>query len=456
MPPTLNKLTQTRRRFLGGAAMTMLAARLGTTGSARAQTTSTSEERTMTMTMTAPNALQNTGNPAIRPFRVAIPQADLDDLRQRLAITRWPDKETVADGSQGAPLAKLQELVGYWDTDYDWRKVEGQLNALPQFITEIDGLDFHFLHIKSQYENALPLLVTHGWPGSVIEQLKIVEPLTDPTAHGGTAGDAFHLVIPSLPGYGFSAKPITTGWGPERIAQAWAELMKRLGYDRYVAQGGDWGSVITETMGLQAPAGLLGIHVNLPAAVPPDVAQALATGTAPAGLSKDEQTAFDMLLAGRKVAALEYFAMMTARPQALGYGQADSPAGLAAWVLVHPGFAAWAYGDDSSQSLSKDDVLDNATLYWLTNTATSAGRLYWENKGRSPVLASVWKSDQIALPVAISIFLEDAYLPPESWARRAFPTLTYYNRVPKGGHFAAWEQPELFAAELRAAFKSLR
>jgi pimeloyl-ACP methyl ester carboxylesterase len=393
---------------------------------------------------------------AVRPFRVEVPQADLDDLRRRLAATRWPEKETVADGSQGPQLAKLRELVGYWGTAYDWRTVEARLNALPQFLTAIDGLDVHFIHVKSPEPNALPLLVTHGWPGSVIEQLKIVGPLVNPTAHGGTAEDAFDLVIPSLPGYGFSGKPTTTGWGPERIAQAWAELMTRLGYDRYVAQGGDWGSVITETMGLQAPAGLLGIHVNLPAAVPPDVAQALATGAAPAGSSKDEQAAFAMLLAGRKVAALEYFAMLTARPQAVGYGMTDSPAGLAAWVLVHPGFATWAYGDDPAQSLTRDDVLDDITLYWLTNTATSAARLYWENQGRSPVLASVWKSDQIKLPVAISVFLEDAFLPPESWARRAFPTLTYYHQVAKGGHFAAWEQPELFAAELRAAFKSLR
>jgi pimeloyl-ACP methyl ester carboxylesterase len=408
------------------------------------------------MTVTQRDATPDTTSSAVRPFRVAIPQADLDDLRRRLAATRWPDKETVADGSQGPQLAKMQELVGYWDTDYDWRKVEARLNALPQFMTTIDGLDIHFIHVRSQQPNAMPLLVTHGWPGSVIEQLKIVDPLVNPTAHGGTAADAFDLVIPSLPGYGFSGKPTEAGWGPERIAGAWGELMKRLGYERYVAQGGDWGSVITETMGLQAPQGLLGIHVNLPAAVPPDVTAALASGTAPAGLTDEERAAFDMLLAGRKVAALEYFAMLTARPQALGYGQADSPAGLAGWILVHPGFAQWAYGDDPAQSLTKDDVLDDVTLYWLTNTGTSAGRLYWENKGRSPVLASVWKSDQIKLPVAISIFLEDAYLPPESWARRAFPTLIYYNRVAKGGHFAAWEQPELFAAELRAAFKPLR
>jgi pimeloyl-ACP methyl ester carboxylesterase len=456
MPPTSNKLTQTRRRFLGRAAMTTLAARLGIAGSARAQTTTTSKERTMTMTTTARSSLQGTDSAAIRPFQIEVPQADLDDLRQRLAMTRWPDKETVADGSQGAPLAKLQELVGYWGSDYDWRTVEARLNALPQFLTEIDGVDIHFIHVKSKHDNAMPLLVTHGWPGSVIEQLKIVGPLTDPTAHGGTEADAFDLVIPSLPGYGFSGKPTEAGWGPERIAQAWAELMTRLGYDSYVAQGGDWGSVVTESMGLQAPDGLLGIHVNLPAAVPADVAQALAAGTPPVGISAEEKAAFDMLLAGRKVAALEYFAMLTARPQAVGYGMTDSPAGLAAWVLVHPGFAAWAYGDDPAQSLSKDDVLDDITLYWLTDTATSAARLYWENKGRSPVLAATWKTDQITLPVAVSIFLEDAYLPPESWARRAFPNLNYYNRVEKGGHFAAWEQPQLFAAELRAAFRSLR
>jgi pimeloyl-ACP methyl ester carboxylesterase len=408
-----------------------------------------------TMT-TERNAKADTAAADVRSFRVDFSDADLADLRQRLAATRWPDKETVNDVSQGPELANLRELVQYWGTDYNWRTVEAQLNAWPQFMTEIDGLDIHFIHVKSAHESALPLIVTHGWPGSVIEQLKIIEPLTNPTAHGGSAEDAFDVVIPSLPGFGFSGKPTSPGWDPEHIAQAWGELMTRLGYTRYVAQGGDWGAAVTESMGLQAPDGLLGIHTNLPAAVPADVLAALASGQAPAGLSEEERTAFEMIAAGRKLGSLAYFTMMTARPQAVGYGQADSPAGLAGWLLVHPGFAKWAYGDDPAQSLTKDDVLDNFSLYWLTNTGTSSGRLYWENKGQSPTAAAAWKTDQITLPVAISVFLEDSYQPPESWARSAFPTLSYYHQVPKGGHFAAWEQPQLFAEELRAAFRSLR
>jgi pimeloyl-ACP methyl ester carboxylesterase len=395
---------------------------------------------------------------SIRPFKVQVPQAALDDLRRRIAATRWPDKETVADQSQGAQLAKLQELARYWGTDYDWRKVEARLNGLPQFITTIDGVDIHFIHVRSLHKNALPLIVTHGWPGSVIEQLKIIGPLTDPTAHGGSAEDAFDVVIPSLPGYGFSGKPTVTGWDPDHIARAWAELMKRLGYTRYVAQGGDWGTPISSAMARQAAPGLLGIHINLPATVPPEVAAAL-SGAAPlpANLTDKERAVVDALMASGKQGNLAYFTMLTARPQTVGYGATDSPAGLAAWVLVHPGFAQWTYGTDPDKSPTKDDVLDDITLYWLTNTATSAGRLYWENGARgSVIVAAAQKTNEISLPVAITVFPDDVYRPPETWARRAYRNLIYFHEVDKGGHFAAWEQPELFSAELRAAFKSLR
>ena len=394
---------------------------------------------------------------SIRPFTVHAPQAALNDLRRRIAATRWPDRETVPDASQGAQLEKLQALVRYWGTGYDWRKLEAKLNRLPQFVTTVDGVDIHFIHVRSRDPNALPLIITHGWPGSVIEQLKIIGPLTDPTAHGGRAEDAFDVVIPSLPGYGFSGKPITTGWDPDHIARAWAELMKRLGYTRYVAQGGDWGAPITSAMARQAPAGLLGIHINLPATVPPEVTAALGGGPAPTGLSEKERAAFETLMAYAKKGNAAYFVMMTARPQAVGYGATDSPAGLAAWILVHPGFSQWTYGADSGQSPSKDDVLDNITLYWLTNTATSSARLYWENGARgSVIVAAAQKTGEISLPVAITVFPEDVYRAPETWARRAYPKLTYFHEVDKGGHFAAWEQPELFAAELRAAFRSLR
>jgi pimeloyl-ACP methyl ester carboxylesterase len=405
----------------------------------------------------APAARQGVEEPTIRPFKVEVPQAALDDLRRRIAATRWPDKETVADRSQGAQLAKLQELVRFWGTGYDWRKAEAKLNGFPQFITTIDGVDIHFIHVRSRHKNALPLIVTHGWPGSIIEQLKIIGPLTDPTAHGGRAEDAFDVVIPSLPGYGFSGKPTTTGWDPDRIARAWAVLMTRLGYTRYVAQGGDWGTPITSAMARQTAPGLLGIHINLPATVPPEVAAALAGGPVPAGLSDKERAVFDALMTSGKSGNLAYFTMMTARPQTVGYGATDSPAGLAAWVLVHPGFAQWTYGDDPKASPTRDDVLDNITLYWLTNTATSAARLYWENGARgSVIVAAAQKTGEIALPVAITVFPEDVYRPPETWARRAYRNLAYFHEVDKGGHFAAWEQPELFSAELRAAFKSLR
>ena len=404
------------------------------------------------------------GNPApaaaseaIRPFRINVPEDDLRDLRRRIAATRWPDKETVADPSQGAQLVKLQELVRYWGSGYDWRKVEATLNALPQFTTTIDGVDIHFIHARSRHQNALPVIVTHGWPGSVIEQLKIIGPLTDPTAHGGRAEDAFDVVIPSVPGYGFSGKPTGTGWDPDHIARAWAELMKRLGYTRYVAQGGDWGSPISSAMARQGAVGLLGIHINLPATVPPEVAAALAGGPVPAGLSDRERAVIEALMTSAKNGNSAYFTMLTARPQTVGYGATDSPAGLAAWILVHPGFAQWSYGADPDKSPTKDEVLDNITLYWLTNTATSAARLYWENRARgSVIVAATQKTGDISLPVAITVFPDDVYRAPEPWARRAYRNLIYFHEVDRGGHFAAWEQPELFASELRAAFRSLR
>jgi pimeloyl-ACP methyl ester carboxylesterase len=394
---------------------------------------------------------------AIRPFRVNIAEEDLVDLRRRIAATRWPDRETVLDDSQGVPLAAIQQLARYWAREYDWRKCEARLNALPQFITEIDGLSIHFIHVRSKHDNALPLIVTHGWPGSIIEQLKIIEPLTKPTAHGADARDAFDVIIPSLPGYAFSGKPTGTGWDPEHIARVWAELMKRLGYARYVAQGGDWGSPISSAMARQAPSGLLGIHINLPATVPPEVAAALSGGPVPAGLSDKERTVLDALMRSGKSGNLAYFTMMTARPQTISYGATDSPAFLAAWILVHPGFAQWTYGENPEISPTKDDVLDNITLYWLTNSAASSARLYWENGARgSVIVAAAQKTAEISLPVAITVFPEDVYRAPETWARRAYRNLIYFNEVDKGGHFAAWEQPGLFTAELRAAFRPLR
>jgi pimeloyl-ACP methyl ester carboxylesterase len=391
----------------------------------------------------------------IRPFKVNVPEAQIVDLRRRLAATRWPDKET--DQTQGAQLAKLQELVRYWGTDYDWRKLEAKLNALPQFMTTIDGVDIHFIHVRSRHPNALPVIVTHGWPGSVIEQLKIIDPLANPTAHGGRAEDAFDVVVPSLPGYGFSGRPVVTGWDPDRIARAWAELMKRLGYTRYVAQGGDWGAPVTSAMARQGAAGLLGIHINLPATVPPEVAAILGGGPLPAGISDKERAVVEGLMANAKKGNSAYFTMLTARPQTVGYGATDSPAGLAAWILVHPGFSEWSYGAEPEKSPTKDDVLDNITLYWLTNTAASAARLYWENGAKgSVIVAAAQRTGDISLPVAITVFPDDVYRAPETWARRAYRNLTYFHEVDKGGHFAAWEQPELFSAELRAAFRPLR
>jgi pimeloyl-ACP methyl ester carboxylesterase len=398
---------------------------------------------------------------ATRPFRVAIPEEVLVDLRRRLAATRWPDRETVTDDSQGVPLATLQELVRYWATDYDWRKVEARLNALPQFTTEIDGLDIHFIHVRSKHENALPLIVTHGWPGSIIEQLKIIDPLTNPTAHGGSAADAFHLVIPSIPGYGFSGKPTTTGWDPARTAKAWVVLMKRLGYDRFAAQGGDLGAGISEAMALLAPPELLGIHVNLPGTIPPDVAKALQAGDPPrADFTDDERRAYQQLqLAFSKRRA--YAQMMATRPQTL-YGLADSPAGLAAWMIDHgDGFAQPAASftsalaghtvdGHSAGALTRDDILDDITLYWVTNTAVSAARFYWENK------LNLYNAINVDIPAAVSVFPGENYEAPKSWAEKAYHKLVYYNRVAEGGHYAAWEQPQLFAEEVRAGLRPLR
>ena len=389
---------------------------------------------------------------AIRPFHVNVPEAELIELRRRINATKWLERETVADATQGVQLATMQALARYWGTEYDWRKVEARLNALPQFITEIDGLDIHFIHVRSQHEDALPLIVTHGWPGSVIEQIKIIDPLTNPTAHGASAADAFHLVIPSMPGYGFSGKPTTPGWDPDRIARAWVVLMNRLGYKKFVAQGGDWGALITDLMGVLAPPELLAIHTNMPGAVPNDINAAAFTGApAPSGLGADEQHAFDRLAFFYKH-GLGYALEMANRPQTL-YGIADSPVGLAAWILDHDeaseALMARVFAGQS-EGLTRDDILDNITLYWLTNTAISSARLYWENK------LAFFAPKNVAIPVAVSIFPDEIYAAPRSWAERAYPKLIHYNRLPKGCHFAAWEQPQFFVAELRTAFKSLR
>jgi len=398
---------------------------------------------------------------AIRPFHVSVPETDLTELRRRINATRWPERETVADESQGVPLATMQELARYWGTDYDWRRCETKLNALPQFITEIDGLDIHFIHVRSKHENALPLIVTHGWPGSIIEQLKIIDPLTNPTAHGASASDAFHLVIPSMPGYGFSAKPSTTGWGPDRIARAWVLLMTRLGYTQFVAQGGDWGSPISNLMAKQGHPELLGIHVNLPGTVPLDVAKALQAGDPPpSGLSADEKRAYEQItvsFAKRRA----YAQIMGTRPQTL-YGLADSPVSLAAWLIDHgdgygqPAAAITSavlgrtINGHSAGDLTRDDVLDDITLYWVTNTGISAGRLYWENK------LNLYNAADVSIPAAVSVFPGENYQAPRSWTERAYHKLIYYNVVAEGGHYAAWEQPQLFSQEVRAGFRSLR
>ena len=405
----------------------------------------------------APASREVSVEDAIRPFRARVADADVAELRRRLKATRFPDKETVADASQGAQLTKLMELVRYWGTQYDWRKGEAKLNAFPQFMTRIDGVDIHFIHVKSRHPNALPMIITHGWPGSVFEQIKLIGPLTDPTKYGGRAEDAFDVVIPSLPGFGFSGQPSEAGWGLERIGSAWDVLMKRLGYTRYVAQGGDWGAGVVNAMGRQAPAGLLGIHSNLPAVITAEVGAALGGDkSALAAMSEKERAAIKDLGAYVQNGGLAYLVMMGARPQAVGYGLTDSPAGLAGWMLVHSGFTKWTYGKDATQSPTIDDVLDNFSLYWLTNTAGSSARIYWENRTRNLISAGDQKTAEISVPVAITVFPDEVIRAQEAWARRAFPKLAYFNEVDRGGHFAMWEYPELFAAELRAAFKSLR
>jgi pimeloyl-ACP methyl ester carboxylesterase len=390
---------------------------------------------------------------AIRPFTVpVVSQAVLDDLRRRIAATRWPEKETVADDSQGVQLATMKKLASYWSKDYDWRKCEAKLKALPHFVTNIDGLDIHFIHVRSKNPNALPMIVTHGWPGSIIEQLKIIDPLTNPTAHGGKAEDAFDLVIPSMPGYGFSGKPNTTGWDPQHIARAWIELMKRLGYKKFGAQGGDWGALITDLMGKEAPPELIGIHSNMAGVVPPEIDKmAFVNAPAPSDLSAEEKYAYDRL-AFFYTHGLGYAQEMGKRPETL-YGIADSPIGLAAWIIDHD---IWSYKmiarvfDGKSEGLTRDDILDNITFYWFTNTAVSSARLYWENK------LAFFAPKNVSIPAAVSAFPEDIDVPPKSWAEKAYPKLIHFNRLDKGGHFAAWEQPELFVNEMRAAFKSLR
>ena len=396
---------------------------------------------------------------SIRPFQFHATDEALADLRRRIATTKWPSRELVADGSQGVQLATMQNLARYWQTEYDWRKFEARFNALPEFVTNIDGVDFHFIHVRSKQPHALPIIVTHGWPGSIIEQMKIIEPLTNPTAHGGSAADAFDVVIPSLPGHGFSGKPTTLGWTPVRIARAWTVLMRRLGYKRFVAQGGDWGNAVTEQMAVQAPPELIGIHTNMPATVPDDIAKALQSSSpAPAGLSADERHAYDQLDSFYRK-GLAYAQEMSQRPQTV-YGIDDSPIGLAAWMLDHD---ARSYElitrvfNGQKEGLSRDDVLDNVTLYWLTNTGVSAARLYWEAAHDVPLRQLAFFAPQgVKIPVAVTAFPDELYQAPRSWTQRAYPKLVYFNKVDKGGHFAAWEQPELFSAEMRAAFHSLR
>lgn len=390
-------------------------------------------------------------NTAIRPFHVNVPEAELIDLRKRIGATRWPERETVADHSQGVPLATIQKLARYWASDYDWRKVEAKLNAYPQFMTEVDGLDLHFVHVRSKHANALPIIITHGWPGSITHFLNCIEPLTDPMAHGGSAADAFHVIIPSIPGYGFSAKPTATGWDPGRIGRAWALLMKRLGYAEYVAQGGDWGAIITDLMAAQKPPGLIGIHTNMPGAVPPEIdAVAFSGGPMPSGLAGDEKRAFEQLTHVYKHVA--YALYMGSRPQTLT-GLIDSPVGLAAFLidLEARGLELIARAfDGQTEALTRDDVLDNITLFWITKTAISSARLYWENKH------AYFAPKKVTLPVAVSIFPDELFQTPRSWVERAYPKLIHYNRLEKGGHFPAWEEPKLFVRELRAGFRPLR
>ena len=391
-----------------------------------------------------------TEDTTIRPFHAHIPEAQLADLKKRILATRWPDKETVNDQSQGVQLATMQKLLAYWGKGYDWRKAEARFNALPQFVTKIDGVDIQFVWVRSHNPNALPLIMTHGWPGSVFELTKVIDPLTNPTAHGGRAEDSFDLVLPSFPGYGFSGKPVDAGWGPDRVARAWEELMRRLGYKHYVSQGGDWGAIVSEAMARQAPEGLLGIHVNMPAVVPPNIAKILGEGgAAPAGLSDTEKSAFASLDAFYKKGA-GYAAIMNTRPQTIGYSLADSPSGMAAFY--YDKFAAWTYsGGQPEKSLTRDEMLDDLTLYWVTNTGASSSRSYWEVWGMSP-----FNAVDISIPVAVTVFPGEIYRAPRSWAKQNFHHIIYWNEVDKGGHFAAWEQPELFSEEVRAAFRSLR
>ncbi len=403
---------------------------------------------------TPQNSKQAGDKNAIRPFHVTVSETELTELRRRIDATKWPERETVTDASQGVQLATTQALARCWATEYDWRKIEAKLNALPNFIAEIDGLDIHFIHVRSKHENALPLIVTHGWPGSIIEQMKIIDPLTNPTAHGGSASDAFHLVIPSLPGYGFSGKPTTTGWDVAHIARAWVVLMKRLGYTQFVAQGGDWGAVITEQMGVDAPPELLAIHTNMPGIFPADIDKAAASGApAPSGLSADEKVAYDRLqFVYQKGIAYGY--QMGLRPQTL-YGIADSPVGLAAYFLDHDARSYELIArvfEGKSEGLTRDDILDNITITWLTNTALSGARLYWEYWGKG----GYFNVKGVSIPVAVSVFPDELYPAPRSWTELAFPKLIHYNRLPKGGHFAAWEQPQLVSEEIRVGFGSLR
>jgi pimeloyl-ACP methyl ester carboxylesterase len=448
---------RSRRCFLKASSMLGLAVTFSpaTLGEAFANSKSDTAQKENTMPQTGATAVAD--NTAIRPFHVKFPETEVTELRRRINATKWPDRETVADASQGVQLETTQKLARYWGTDYDWHKCQARLTALPQFMTNIDGLDIHFIHVRSKNPNPLPVIITHGWPGSIIEQLKVIDPLTNPTAHGGSASDAFDVVIPSLPGYGFSGKPTKPGWTPVSIARAWATLMQRLGYTRYVAQGGDWGNAVSEVMALQQPPGLLGIHTNMAATVPPDVSKALsAGGPPPAGLSADEKHAWDQLDDFYKN-GLGYAQEMANRPQTL-YGIADSPVGLAAWMLDHDIRSYLMISrvfDGKMEGLTRDDVLDNVTLYWLTNTAISSARLYWDT-ARISTGGGFFDVRGVTIPVAVSAFPDEIYAAPKSWAQKAYPKLIYYNRLPKGGHFAAWEQPQLFSEEVRAAFRSLR
>jgi pimeloyl-ACP methyl ester carboxylesterase len=438
-----------RRGFVGAAAAAIAAGPAALLGWSRRL-----EAMTNTLTETAGQA--GSGRSEIRPFRVRFADSELADMQRRIKATRWPDRETVGDATQGVQLATMQALARYWATDYDWRQCEARLNTFTQAITEIDGLEIHFIHARSKHADALPLIITHGWPGSVIEQLKVIEPLIDPSAHGGTAADAFHVVVPSLPGYGFSGKPTAPGWDPPRIARAWTALMNRLGYTRFVAQGGDWGNAVSEQMALQAPPELLGIATNMAATVPADVAKALvAGGPPPAGLSGDERHAWQQLDFFYKK-GLGYANEMALRPQTL-YSIVDSPVGLAAWILDHDAASQALISRvfaGQREGLTRDDVLDNITMYWLTNTAISSARLYWDNLNTAK--AGFFDVKGVTIPVAVSAFPDEIYQAPRSWAERAYPKLIHYNKLAKGGHFAAWEQPELFVAELREGFRSLR